>query len=86
MYICHEARYEQMIHIDNCKDVKFSSLYRKYIDDLYGYGMSFGFDRNLVLDAIQDVFYNLYHYCPVKILGLEISRVAYHQRGHYLVC
>jgi RNA polymerase sigma factor (sigma-70 family) len=69
MYICHEPRHKQMIHIDDCKDVKFSSLYKKYIDDLYGYGMSFGFGHNLVLDAIQDVFYNLY----IKLSSTEIT-------------
>ena len=34
-------------------------LYRNYIDDLYSYAISMGFDRQTSMDAIHDVFYKL---------------------------
>ena len=38
----------------------FSSIYRTYIDSLYRYGINLGYTHDTCLDAIQDVFYNLY--------------------------
>lgn len=35
------------------------SIYNSNIDDLYGYGIQLGFDRDVVMDAIHDVFYRL---------------------------
>ncbi len=34
-------------------------LYRNYIDDLYSYAISMGFDKQTSMDAIHDVFYKL---------------------------
>ncbi|MBP1677463.1 MAG: polymerase sigma factor, sigma-70 family [Bacteroidetes bacterium] len=38
----------------------FSALYRAYVDKLYSYGLSLGFNENNCLDAIQDVFCKIY--------------------------
>ncbi|MDO5664264.1 MAG: RNA polymerase sigma factor [Bacteroidia bacterium] len=38
----------------------FSYIYKKYVDDLYAYGVSLGFDSDMCKDSIQDVFYKLY--------------------------
>lgn len=35
------------------------SIYNSNIDDLYGYGIQLGFDRDVVMDAIHDVFYRI---------------------------
>lgn len=35
------------------------SIYNSHIDDLYSYGVYLGFDSNVVMDAIHDVFFNL---------------------------
>lgn len=34
--------------------------YTEYIDELYAYGMAFGLEKGIVLDAIHDVFLHLY--------------------------
>ena len=34
-------------------------IYNSYIDDLYAYAIHLGFDRNVVMDAIHDVFYRI---------------------------
>ena len=36
-----------------------SSIYLEHIDSLYAYAMHLGFEENLALDAIHDVFYKL---------------------------
>lgn len=38
----------------------FSQIYKYYVNDLYAYGISLGFDIDTCMDAIQDVFYKLY--------------------------
>lgn len=38
----------------------FSAIYRKYVNELFAYGMGLGFDKEIVKDAIQDVFYKFY--------------------------
>lgn len=35
------------------------TIYKKYIDDLYAYARSMGFDKEYTMDAIHDVFYKL---------------------------
>lgn len=35
------------------------SIYNSNIDDLYGYGIKLGFDCDVVMDAIHDVFYRI---------------------------
>jgi RNA polymerase sigma factor (sigma-70 family) len=41
-------------------DLAFSSIYNRYVDELFGYGTGLGFDRETLKDAIQDVFYVFY--------------------------
>ncbi len=36
------------------------AVYNEYVDDLYHYGISLGFDSDVVMDAIHDVFLNLF--------------------------
>jgi RNA polymerase sigma factor (sigma-70 family) len=36
-------------------------LYRKYIEELFAYGMRFTSDKELVKDCIQDLFVKIYH-------------------------
>lgn len=52
----------------------FASIYQMHIDDLYNYGTSMGFSHDSCLDAIQDVFYNLY----TKNSFQEITNIKYY--------
>jgi len=38
----------------------YACIYRKYIEELFSYGMRFTADRELVKDCIQDVFVKIY--------------------------
>lgn len=38
----------------------FSRIYKKYVNELFAYGMGLGFDREILKDAIQDVFYKFH--------------------------
>lgn len=38
----------------------FSIIYNNHMDDLYSYGVSLGFQKEMCKDAIQDTFYKLY--------------------------
>lgn len=38
----------------------FSKLYNEYVNDLYAYGTNLGFASDICMDAIQDVFCNVY--------------------------
>ncbi len=38
----------------------FSVIYNSHVDDLYSYGVSLGFQKEMCKDAIQDTFYKLY--------------------------
>lgn len=39
---------------------KLSEWYEQYVDELFSYGMAFGLEKELILDAIHDVFLHLY--------------------------
>lgn len=41
------------------KDIDIESIYNAYVDDLYSYAVYLGFDRDVVMDAIHDVFFKL---------------------------
>lgn len=41
-------------------DKLFSTIYSYYVDKLYSYGISLGFDSEICKDAIQDVFMKIY--------------------------
>jgi len=41
-------------------DKAYAYFYRKYIEELFSYGMRFTADRELVKDCIQDVFVKIY--------------------------
>ena len=38
----------------------FSAIYNQMANDLYGYGLSFGYREEICKDALQDVFYRLF--------------------------
>jgi len=42
-------------------ELAFAHLYNKYVDILLSYGTGLGFRRELIQDAIQDVFIKLYN-------------------------
>ncbi len=39
----------------------YSYFYKRYVEELFAYGMRFTSDRELVKDCIQDVFVKIYH-------------------------
>ena len=41
-------------------DAAFTFIYNKYVDLLLQYGRSLGFEKEVLKDAIQDVFVKLY--------------------------
>jgi len=41
-------------------DRSFSAIYNEYVDELYSYGIQWGFRDEICKDAIQDVFYKMY--------------------------
>lgn len=41
-------------------DSVYSTIYNKYVDVLFAYGIGLGVEQELLKDAIQDVFYKLY--------------------------
>lgn len=38
----------------------FSEIYKKYVNELFAYGLGLSFDKEILKDAIQDVFYKFY--------------------------
>lgn len=40
--------------------IDIEKIYNTYVDDLYSYATYLGFDSDLVMDAIHDVFVNLF--------------------------
>jgi len=44
----------------NGSEFAFTTLYNKYVNTLLPYGISLGFNREILKDAIQDVFIKLY--------------------------
>ena len=39
--------------------IDIDSLYDQYVDDLYNYAQNLGFNRQLIMDAIHDIFYKI---------------------------
>lgn len=46
--------------VEKGDEPSFSILYNNHVDDLYSYGVSLGFQKEMCMDAIQDIFYKLY--------------------------
>ncbi|OJV87962.1 MAG: RNA polymerase subunit sigma-70 [Bacteroidia bacterium 44-10] len=46
--------------VDKGDESSFSIIYNNHVDDLYSYGISLGFQKEMCKDAIQDTFYKLY--------------------------
>ncbi|MDR0393714.1 MAG: sigma-70 family RNA polymerase sigma factor [Tannerella sp.] len=44
----------------NGDDGAFSFIYNKYVDELFAYGTGLGFEREVLKDAIQDIFVKFY--------------------------
>ncbi|MDR0700360.1 MAG: sigma-70 family RNA polymerase sigma factor [Tannerella sp.] len=49
--------WEQLIKGD---DDAYSCIYKKYVEELFSYGMRFTTDRELVKDCIQEIFVRIY--------------------------
>ena len=56
-YTEDEALLISFLHGDN---KAFASIYNKYVDTLFAYGIGLGFDRETLKDAIQDTFVKFY--------------------------
>jgi len=53
----------------------YSLIYKKYVNELFAYGMGLNFERETVKDAIQEVFYKLHtHKQQLK----SVSNVKYY--------
>lgn len=46
--------------VEEGDEPSFSIIYNNHVDDLYSYGISLGFQKEMCKDAIQDTFYKLY--------------------------
>ncbi|MFA7493426.1 MAG: sigma-70 family RNA polymerase sigma factor [Proteiniphilum sp.] len=46
--------------VERGDEPSFSIIYNNHVDDLYSYGISLGFQKEMCKDAIQDTFYKLY--------------------------
>jgi RNA polymerase sigma factor (sigma-70 family) len=46
--------------LENDDKQSFSIIYNHHVDDLFAYGISLGFQKDICKDAIQDTFYKLY--------------------------
>lgn len=46
--------------LENGDEASFEAIYNSYVDDLFAYGMSLGFQRETCKDTIQDTFMKLY--------------------------
>lgn len=51
---------ELLASISNGNSDSFAFLYKKYVDELFSYGLSLGFNREETQDAIQDTFVKLH--------------------------
>lgn len=61
--------------INNESDIEIGIIYENYADKMFSYGISFGFDKEIVKDAIHDVFLNFYElYCSEKNIKREKIR------------
>ena len=46
--------------VEKGDEPSFAIIYNYHVDDLYSYGVSLGFQKEMCKDAIQDTFYKLY--------------------------
>jgi RNA polymerase sigma factor (sigma-70 family) len=52
---------KKLLHLFLSGDEKaYTKIYNHYVDMLFAYGVGLGFEREMIKDAIQDVFYKLY--------------------------
>lgn len=56
-------------------NLAFTTLYKKYVNQLFNYGMHISFDRDLVLDCLQELFAGIW----IRREGLvELNHVNYY--------
>jgi len=60
MGICATDNDDLFMKFKNGDDGAFSFFYKFFINDLYAYGISLGGEKDIVKDAIQDVFLKVY--------------------------
>ena len=63
-------------------DAAFTFIYNKYVDLLLQYGRSLGFEKEVLKDAIQDVFVKLY--LNRRSLS-EVRNLKYYLFRHVLI-
>jgi len=56
--------------LENGDEQSFSTIYNHLVDDLFSYGISLGFQKELCKDALQDIFYKL-HITKEKLYHVE---------------
>lgn len=61
--------------ITNGNETSFATLYSKYVDVLFSYGVGLGYEREIIKDAIQDVFLKLLNH---KFAGSEITNLKFY--------
>ena len=61
--------------ITNGNETSFATLYSKYVDVLFSYGVGLGYEREIIKDAIQDVFLKLLNH---KFADSEISNLKFY--------
>ena len=61
--------------ITNGNEASFATLYSKYVDVLFSYGVGLGYEREIIKDAIQDVFLKLLNH---KFAGSEITNLKFY--------
>ena len=60
----------------NGNDDAFTIIYNRYVNQLMAYGTGWGFDKETLKDAIQDVFYKLYFNIAVRLNSTTIKIVC----------
>lgn len=51
----------------------FSIIYKRYYESMYAYGISMGMKRELVKDAVQEVFFKLYFNTSFEVIGSNLK-------------
>lgn len=63
------------ISIGKGNNLAFTTLYKKYVNQLFNYGMHISFDRELVMDCLQELFSGIW----LRREGLvELNQVNYY--------
>ncbi len=56
------------------RNLDITSIYNNHINDLYSYALHLGFDEDMIMDAIHDVFLNM---CKTDKKIKEITNIKF---------